>query len=356
MIAVARTELPRLVKAGVGDRQSSMGKNVAVFGATGFLGHYVVEVLGRHGCNVVVATRGDDMSWRTLRQMADLGKMVPSYISLKDEDVVRRTVAGCDTVINLMSKYYETKHYLPHLINCSFEDVNVAGAELVARVAREEGVMHLVHVSAANASADSTSAYARTKAEGEVRVSQQFPGAAIVRPNTLYGEEDRFLNLYALAAKMLPMVPLIDGGRSVVSPVYVGDAALGIATIADNFTTAGQTFNLSGRHEYTQRQVLEFIMEQTGYPKDFVEVPLSAATLAGKALNLLPSPYFTHDTIKLMTEDVPKPSAADNEKGFADLGIDSICDFETKAIRYLFRYREGGHFAAYRDTQGIKAS
>jgi len=336
------------VREGTGGRHSRGGRQVTVFGATGFLGQYVVNYIGQLGHNVIVATRGDDMEWRHLKLATDYGKLACSYINIKDEGVMRETIAGSDVVINLMGKYYETKHYAPNMINCSFKDVHVDGAEMVARLAREEECYHLVHMSCAYQNTKSASEFARTKAEGEERVKAQFPGAVIVRPNVMYGEEDNFLNLYARIANGLPYVPLVEG-EALVRPVFVDDVARAVSTAADNFVTAGKTINLSGRHAYTHKQVLEYIMEQIDKRKEFVEIPLNLALRAGKIFNMLPSPLLTHDTISLMMEDCPGPSA--EEISFQELGVEDLADFETKGYNFLFRYREGGHFSDLRRAE-----
>jgi len=336
---------------GTGGRHSRGGQNIAIFGATGFLGTYVVNELARTGNNLVVATRGDDMSWRHLKICADYGKLVPSYISTKDEKSIRDTIRGCDTVVNLMGKYYETKHVVPGIINCSFRDVHVDAAAMVARIAREENCKHLVHVSCAYANAESKSEFARTKAEGDIKVTEEFPGAVVVKPNILYGEEDRFLNLYANVASVSPIVPLVGGGDAEIYPVYVGDAARGVAQCAENFETAGYTYNLSGKNAYTHKQVWEYVMHQIDCPKDLVEVPGNIAELLGKISNMGPAPYFTDDTIRLMHEVCP--SASGDEKGFDALGIHTIADFESKAFKFLYRFRAGGHYADLKESRPL---
>ncbi|MBD3625676.1 MAG: complex I NDUFA9 subunit family protein, partial [Rhodobacteraceae bacterium] len=49
----------------------------------------------------------------------------------------------------------------------SFDSLHVDGAGRVARLAGAAGIGRFVHISAIGADADSDSAYARTKAEGE---------------------------------------------------------------------------------------------------------------------------------------------------------------------------------------------
>lgn len=91
-------------------------------------------------------------------------------------------------------------HASPHQFsprNFTFNDVHATGAARIAAIAADAGVSRLIHVSHLNASADSPSAYLRSKAEGEELVKKAFDGATIARPGPLYGHEDRFLNQMA---------------------------------------------------------------------------------------------------------------------------------------------------------------
>lgn len=65
-----------MVKKGSGGRSSFSGVVATVFGATGFVGRYVVNRLGKMGSQVVVPYRGDEHDHRHLRLMGDLGQMV----------------------------------------------------------------------------------------------------------------------------------------------------------------------------------------------------------------------------------------------------------------------------------------
>ena len=72
-----------------------------------------------------------------LQVMGDLGIVAPMPYSPRDVDSVRRAVEGSDIVINLIGKDYETSHYLPWLVNYSFEDVNVKIPEMLAKISVE---------------------------------------------------------------------------------------------------------------------------------------------------------------------------------------------------------------------------
>ena len=109
----------------------------------------------------------------------------------------------------------------------TFRAIHVEGPRAVAKAAREAGVRHLVHISAIGADAKSSSRYARSKAEGEAAVLQEFPGAIILRPSIVFGPEDQFFNRFAAMARISPLLPLIGGGRTRFQPVFVGDVARG---------------------------------------------------------------------------------------------------------------------------------
>ena len=109
----------------------------------------------------------------------------------------RRAVQGADAVINCVGILNETGRQ-------TFAAVVDDGAARVARIAAEEGVGRLVHISAIGADRESDSLYARAKAEAERRIGEVFPGAVILRPSIVFGEGDGFFNRFASMARMMP--------------------------------------------------------------------------------------------------------------------------------------------------------
>lgn len=120
--------------------------------------------------------------------------------------------------------------------NFDYASVHSTGAQRIAKVATENGVSRLIHVSHLNASPNSTSAYYRTKAEGEELVKAAFPNATIVRPAALFGYEDKLLNsiarkppthaIFAISFTRPPVSgwPIwfkLNHGRSEIRPVHV---------------------------------------------------------------------------------------------------------------------------------------
>lgn len=105
--------------------------------------------------------------------------------SPRDENSIRDAVSKSDIVINLIGKHYETKHFVPtrrsdgslSRVNYSFEDTHCSVPRSIARIAKECGVGHLIHVSALSANLESSSRWSRSKAQGEIAVREEFPDA-----------------------------------------------------------------------------------------------------------------------------------------------------------------------------------
>lgn len=114
------------LKRGTGGRSSFNGTVATVFGATGFVGRYVCNKLGKSGTQMILPYRGDHSEAIRLKVTGDLGQVLFHFYSLDDEDSIRETVKYSNVVINLVGREYETKNFC-------FNDVHVDGARRLAR-------------------------------------------------------------------------------------------------------------------------------------------------------------------------------------------------------------------------------
>lgn len=152
-IAITRTGKPIIrVQGG----RSALGGNTAtVFGATGFLGRYVVNRLARKGCQVVIPFR-DDMGKRHLKVTGDLGRVTFIEYDLRNTQSIEESVRHSDMVFNLAGKNYPTKNF-------SLYDVNVEGTERIAEAVAKYDIDRFIQVSSYNADVNSPSEFFRTK-------------------------------------------------------------------------------------------------------------------------------------------------------------------------------------------------
>jgi len=315
------------------------------------MGRYICNELGSRGSLCFIPYRGCEWEVRHIRQMFDHGQLGLMPFSPRDEESVYNAVKNSDIVINLIGKDYETEHLVSSVrpdgsrsrVNYSFEDTNVEVARTIARISKEAGVKGLVHVSALAADLNSESEWSRTKAQGEHAVRAEFPEAIIVRPSTVFGPEDKFLNLVGAATEHLPFLPMVNGGRNRVQPVHVNDVGTALNRIINGYANLeGETFVLAGPEEYTYREIVEFVMDLTGNHTSMVDVPTPFISGFAGLYEKWVQPVFTADLVKRMSEDnVFLPY--DNLRTFADLGI-VPGSMEEHAFDYMHRFRQGGHF------------
>ncbi len=305
---------------------------VTVFGGSGFLGRYVVRALARAGHRIRVGVRRPNLA-NFLLPMGHVGQIQLVRTDVTDAPAVADAMKGAGAAVNLVGILYESGRQ-------RFPNVHADAAANVARAARTEGVGALVHVSAIGASAQSPSLYARSKAEGETRLRETCPAAAILRPSNLFGPEDDFFNRFAALARLSPALPLIGGGHTRFQPVYVCDVAAAIARCVADAGSHAYTYELGGPRVYTFRELLELVLAETNRRRLLVPIPFPLAMLKATVLGLLPKPLLTRDQVQLLRHDnVVSPGA----RTLSDLGIEPEA-VEAIIPAYLWRFRREGQF------------
>lgn len=251
---------PSGIKRGTGGRSSFSGKVVTVFGASGFLGRYIVNQLGKVGSQVIIPYRADASVVRGLKLCGDLGQILFMPFNLKDEESLYKAMKYSNVVINLIGRNFETPNF-------SFEEVHVKGARNIARIAQELGVQTLIHMSALNACEHPKpiilkkgSGFLSSKWRGEIAVREEYPDAVIIRPSDIFGKEDNFLRYYVHPRRhsWRFISAWKRGEETVKQPVYVSDVSKGIIRATFDSDTAGKTYQAVGPHRYKLGELLDW--------------------------------------------------------------------------------------------------
>lgn len=317
--------------------------------------------VGSNGYMTYLANRGDDMEMRHLKLNFELGRSRFVFYSPRDRDSIKEVIADADVVVNMIGKYYESKQaiqtdkfpYVSYRINYSYHNTNVDIPQTLAEICKELQVDNFIHVSSASASPNSRSEWARTKYAGEQAVKEVYPWATIIRPTQLFGKQDRLLNWFAKMAQGYRMVPLVDGGKALTQPVWVGDVAKTILrAIDDPEKFAGRTIDCFGPKDYSYRELAEFVNDITERNKPILHVPYPYYKQLARVLQWQRDPYVVPDLVEQWSEDflpplkdyAAQPDDATRILTMADLGIDDPMPIEKEAFSHLHFYRFGGHF------------
>jgi len=312
---------------------------VTVFGASGFVGRHAVRALAARGYRIRAVCRKPNLA-NFLLPAGQVGQIQIVKGNINNEDDIARALAGAAAVVNAAG-------VLAGHGAQSLESINCDAPGRVARAALAAGVATLVHVSAIGADTEAMSEYARTKGLGERAVREGFPRAVIMRPSLVFGPEDDFFNRFASMARFMPALPLIGGGHTKFQPVFVGDVAAAIARAVDEKAMSGRSYQLGGPKVYSFRELIEFILRQTGRGRLLVPLPFLFAKIMGFFLQI-PSfvltlrPMLTVDQVRLLKSDnVVQPGAFTLD----DLDINPA-SVETVVPTYLWRFHPKGQFGA----------
>ncbi|MGF1463263.1 MAG: complex I NDUFA9 subunit family protein [Maricaulaceae bacterium] len=311
---------------------------VSVFGASGFIGRYVVRALAKAGYRIRAASRRPHLA-HDLRVMGDPGQVQLIQANVGDPASIAGATEGADAVVNLVGVLFQSGSQ-------SFQRLQAQAPGLIGEAAAAVGARAVVHVSAIGADAQSPAIYARTKAEGEACARAAFAKTTVLRPSIVVGPEDGFFNRFAAMARLAPALPLIGGGQSRFQPVYVGDVADAVIAGLERSDAAGRTYELGGPTTYTFKALMELMLREIARRRLLVPVPWSVAMLmglGGEIMGKLPGlePFLTRDQVKLLKSDNVVGASGAGVLTFDALGL-SPTPIEAVIPPYLVQYRRYG--------------
>ena len=317
--------------------------NVALFGATGFVGGRLLDALLQRGDSVTALVRTPDAAGALRARGVDalVGELL-------DPETVARTCRGAELVVNTAGALGRWNTPVGEM-----EAVNSRAPGLVVASAFGR-VVHVGTVGVTGPLPDGVDAaeeyplqpatdYQLTKLKGEAsaREAHYRTGVplTIVRPSFVYGPRDMHkLPLFRAVAKR--RIALVNGGRSRLHPVYVDDLVSGILLAAELSPGDGRAYNICGPRPVTVRELIGAISTALGLPTTRLSVPETlllplacavetACSLAGK------EPPITRSKVRLLSENY----AYSTERARRELGYLPAVDLEEGIARTVDYYR-----------------
>ena len=305
--------------------------DVLVLGGSGFVGRHIVHQLVARGCRVTVLTRDRE---RAKDDLIPLPTADVITADAHDPDALVHFMRGCDAVINLVGVLHEGRG------KTSFQQAHVELARKVVDACRRTGVRRLLHMSALNADTHGPSAYLRSKGEAEALVRLSGLDFTIFRPSVVFGREDRFLNLFAMLQRLMPVLFLAMPNAR-FQPVFVENVAAVFAASLTRLDSFGRSFDLGGPKVYTLREIVAYVGELTGHRRPIVGLGPRLSRLQARLMELLP--------VKLMTRDNVDSMEVDSVTGGAlPFGIEPTA-MEAVAPTWLAQRTPRGRYQIFRD-------
>ena len=300
------------------------GKLVVLLGGSGFVGNHVAQALLERGARLRVASRNPQRAHH-LKPLANLGQIQFVRCNVASRKSVEAAMQGADAAA-----------YLVGAFSGDLATMQAEAAGWAAEAAAAQRAQSFVYVSAIGAEADSESRYSATKAQGETLVREAFPAATVLRPSVVFGEEDRFINMFAGLIAGLPVLPVF-GAQANLQPVWVDDMAEALANaLEDPRKHGGKTYELAGPEPVAMLDLHQRIAAAQGRERTFVQVP-DALSAIFAALPL--TPMNSDQWRMLKTGSV----ASGKLPGLKELGV-APHPLGLFLDRWMVRYRKHGRF------------
>lgn len=322
-------EIPFVRNAGLMAKTKDLdGKLVVLVGGSGFIGTHVAQELLSRGARLRVAARHPERAYR-LKPLGNLGQIQLCRCDVARPETLDAVMAGADAAV-----------YLAGTFGADADMVQAYGPGAAAKAAKAAGASAFVHISAIGANAESDVRYARTKGEGEAAVRAAFPKATILRPSVVFGEDDRFINMFAGLISALPALPVFGPG-ALMQPLHVDDMAGAVAAaLSDPASHGGKTYEIAGPEILTMSQINHAIAKAQHRKTLFAELPDFASAAFAALTGWLPGAPMSMEQWKLLKAG---NVASGGYPGLAELGIKPR-PLGLFLDRWMVRYRKHGRF------------
>lgn len=320
-----------------------MSKLVTIYGGAGFVGSHIARRMAKDGWRVRVAVRRPNEAMH-VKVYGSVGQVEPILCNIRDDGSVRAAMMGADAVVNCVG-------VLTEIGKNTFDAVHAEGAARVARLAAENGIARLVHLSALGADESSDSAYQSTKAAGEAAVLEHMPDAMILRPSVIFGSGDGFFNRFAFMARFGAMLPIV-GANTQFQPVCIEDVAR--AAVLGVKGTAKGAYELGGPDVETLRELMARMLDVIHRRRMVVNIPFWVAGIMAFVMDMGQKLSLGLVSNGILTRDQVKSLRHDNvvSEGAADLETLGIRPTAMAAVmpEYLWRFRPSGQYDAIKDS------
>ena len=307
-------------------------QQIAVFGGGGFLGRHLIRELTKQNYRIKIATRNPYLKGY-LRPLGNPGQIELIKTNIFNIEDVKKVLRNCDYVINLVGILYETRKQ-------KFIQIHSHFPYLLSNLCNEFGIKNLIHVSALGIKEKHSSKYMQSKLEGEKNIQEVFKPSVILRPSIVFGPEDKFFNTFASITQFLPILPLIGGGKTKFTPIYVGDVAKAIVKALEINNSAPKIYELGGPKNYSFKELIEILLIEIKKKRFLIPIPFGVAKFQSYFLQMMPTPLLTPDQVEMLKYDNVVSGEYNTLKNLKikPTTIQSILP------KYIYRFRTGGQF------------
>mgnify|MGYP001165276660 FL=1 len=310
-------------------------KNCLIFGGTGQIGRNLIRKLAKKNYKVTVITRNAHTKGNFIKTQANAGYIEIIEANPFDEEELKPYFEKTDICINLIGILFEKGK------NNSFANIHSYFPMMLAKLANQNKIQQLIHVSALGVEKAVDSKYAISKLNGEKNVLKFFNKSLILRPSIVYSIDDNFSTTFMTLLNRLPIFPIYYNGKTKFTPIHCSDMT-DIILNAINKNINSKIIECVGPEILSFKEILIILLNSIDKKRFFLPFPLFAAKISAKIFEIMPNPLLTSDQLKLLKYDnVISKNYATN----SSIGVPAKKIFKNEIEKYSYMWRDGGQFS-----------
>ena len=268
---------------------------ISIFGSSGFIGTELIGKLAKKNHKINVFTRN--------KTKANHLKVFPNVklVSYSENSNFNQLLAGTDVLVNLIGILHEEKKN-------QFINIHEGLIKKILNGAKKANVSRFIHVSALKCDTPGESKYLQSKFRGEKAVTTIFKNKAwtILRPSIVYGSKDKFLNLFIMLIKFLPVFFLISP-KARFQPINVDDFVDILIKVIDSKKSHQKALNIAGPKIFTFLEIIKEIKNSLNKKNIIIPLNKKLTWFFVRMLELSPVKLVTRDNLKSMEIDNTAP-------------------------------------------------
>tara|TARA_S200000501_G_scaffold379002_1_gene446057 strand:+ start:227 stop:1153 length:927 start_codon:yes stop_codon:yes gene_type:complete len=305
--------------------------NISIFGATGFVGNYIIKTLTDNDYNVKALVRKNSVSKLSNSAKIKLVKGdIDNYSSIKE------TINNTNIIIYNIGIIREFKNQ-----NITFDNLHLEGFKRVLEASKNESIDRIILMSANGVCSDGTK-YQVTKWKAEQELINSGINWTIFRPSLIFGKpmhksQPEFCSQLKRDMIMLPIpAPLfhegilpIKSGLFELTPIHVENVASFFVKSIRDTNTMNKIYELGGLETYSWKEIIKIISNACGKNKLMIPAPVIFVKLIASLFEKYKFFPITKDQISMLME-----GNIVEKNYFNEFDIEPI-EFNSKSLGYL---------------------
>ena len=307
--------------------------NVALFGATGYVGGYLLHNLVKNNHHPIIQLRHGSESKITI----DKGRIHSFYGEIDDHNSIKRVLESANAVIYNIGIIREYKRK-----GVTFEKLHYQGLKNVVDAAKDLNIKRFILMSANGAERCKTG-YQIYKHKAEQYLQESGLDWTIFRPSLVFGDpgKDKIEFCTDLKKKLIGIpfpAPLFFRGLSIfnagefrMSPIHASNVAEFFVKSLSMPETISKVYELGGKEEISWKNIIQVIAKSMG-KKRKLAIPVPAAQIEIAAYMFDRFSWFpiTRGQISMLLDG----NTCDSTEYFREFNISPI-EFSVENLKYI---------------------